>query len=274
MSVAACLLVVSIIGFKQNWFVGEVNSNNGVAQYFTSPGQTKQVTLIDGSQITLNSGSLVSIDFNEFRRQVSLERGEVYFDVTQDKSRPFTVNVGARAVTVIGTKFNLNRSLNDFTLAVTEGKVAVHLPGESLQENLPLLEKPELDKSELDKSATKTIELNSTEQHHFEAGWVATFSQKENKLAGLAPETLESYEDWRDGMISIDGEPLFEVVKELNRHSRKKIVIENADAVGLKMYGVLRTNNIKRTLVSIEKALPIKVIHHFDRIVITMDESS
>lgn len=265
LSVAASLLLVAIIYVSnQYWLTSGALKVAQVAQHFTPIGQTKTVELTDGSVITLNSGSLVSVDFDKFRRYITLERGEAYFDVVHDNKRPFTVNLGARSVTVLGTKFNLRRSLNEFTLAVTEGKVAVHLSGETLQENAPVLTAPK----------GEQIELKSPKQHHVKAGWVAKYNLEENKLAGHISDNVERYHDWRDGMIDIDGEPLFNVIKELNRYSRKKIMIEDPGVIDLKMYGVLRTDNINKTLVSIEKALPIKVVNDFDRIIITADKNN
>lgn len=264
LSIAASFLLFSIFVLNQYWFKSEALQVEQVSQHVTAIGQTKTINLSDGSILTLNSGSLISVDFDEFRRGITLQRGEVYFDVAHDKSRPFTVDLGARSVTVLGTKFNLRRSLNEFTLAVTEGKVAVHLPGENLQENVP----------ELVVAETKKVELNSFKQHHFKAGWVANFNLKENKLASLKTDKINRYQDWRDAMIDVNGEPLLNVVKELNRYSRKKIIIEDPNVIDLKMYGILRTNNVNKTLVSIETALPIKVTHHFDRITITSDKNN
>ena len=80
----------------------------------------------DGSNIQLNTNSLVTIDFNNEQRKLILVRGEAHFDVAKDKNRPFTVVVGEKSFTALGTIFNVQkRSNNTMELVVTEGKVLV-----------------------------------------------------------------------------------------------------------------------------------------------------
>jgi transmembrane sensor len=90
-----------------------------------SANETKEVTLPDGSVITLNKTSTIQYpeNFSKNNRQVILN-GEAYFEVTKGKGT-FTVNTGKTITTVLGTKFNIKaRTDNELTeLYVTEGKV-------------------------------------------------------------------------------------------------------------------------------------------------------
>lgn len=70
-------------------------------------GQIRQVTLSDGSEVMLNSGSSLSHSriFGWWSRSVELE-GEAFFAVTK-ASDPFQVNTFNSTVTVVGTQFNV-----------------------------------------------------------------------------------------------------------------------------------------------------------------------
>lgn len=82
-----------------------------------------KVKLGDGTITWLNAQSSISfpIGFDEIRK-VSL-KGEAFFDVKHDASRPFIVDAENSTVKVLGTKFNVKSSIEKTTTALLEGKV-------------------------------------------------------------------------------------------------------------------------------------------------------
>lgn len=89
-------------------------------------GSTYKITLPDGTRITLASGSELVYPIGGDKRDVTL-KGEALFDVTPDKSRPFTVDCGDDVeVTVLGTRFNISAySHKPLTVTVESGSVDV-----------------------------------------------------------------------------------------------------------------------------------------------------
>ncbi|WP_103663763.1 FecR family protein [Gracilimonas amylolytica] len=91
-------------------------------------GETATVSLPDGTEITLNSGSELTYSrfYNYLGRNVTLT-GEGYFDVYSDPEDPFTVTTANSVVKVLGTEFNLTdwgvSSGPKAKLAVAEGSV-------------------------------------------------------------------------------------------------------------------------------------------------------
>lgn len=75
----------------------------------TLPGQKSAITLKDGTVVWLNSGSSITYysDFNERIRLIHLE-GQAYFDVFQDKSKPFLVKCRDLRIEALGTSFDVN----------------------------------------------------------------------------------------------------------------------------------------------------------------------
>lgn len=115
----------------------------GTAAWYAVPvthraaaGERMEVSLPDGSRVTLNAGSTVRHrrDFSWLpgvpatARGVALE-GEAFFDVSP-AVRPFTVAAGAARVRVLGTRFNVRarEEGGEARVDVEEGRVEVADP--------------------------------------------------------------------------------------------------------------------------------------------------
>ncbi|MBO9572916.1 MAG: FecR family protein [Chitinophagaceae bacterium] len=75
----------------------------------TPRGGQYQLTLSDGTRVWLNAASSITYPttFTEKTREVSIT-GEAYFEVKQDKSKPFFVRTPKELISVLGTSFNVN----------------------------------------------------------------------------------------------------------------------------------------------------------------------
>lgn len=219
--------------------------------HFTRIGEQQTIELADGSGVTLNTGSQLLVDYGEEARRVLLERGEAYFKVAEDSERPFTVDLGSHAVTALGTAFNVRKDPERYQVAVLEGAVALHAVTDELPATLP------------------PVSVRGPGPRRVEAGWVAEFKSGQDELTAFQPESMERYRDWRGGMLSFSYEPLSQVVQELNRYSRKKILIEDASVMELSVVTAIRITDIDAALYGLEQVLPIKVTRYYDRIVIT-----
>lgn len=86
-----------------------------------SGNEVKIDTLADGSIITLNKNSSVSYP-NRFAgntREIRLSKGEAFFNVAHDKTKPFLIHVNDAVVRVVGTSFNIKIG-NDTTKVIVE----------------------------------------------------------------------------------------------------------------------------------------------------------
>lgn len=113
----------------------------GVWSLYTTTKQTSQIAsiqyqsidsiseyiLADSSQVTLNENSQLTItEFSETSRNVAL-KGNAYFDIARDESKPFRIDVGFITVEVLGTAFDIKEDTTNNTIqvSVTRGKVRV-----------------------------------------------------------------------------------------------------------------------------------------------------
>lgn len=95
----------------------------------TPNGGEYQIILPDGTKVWLNSASSLSfpVEFSEKDRKVNLLYGEAYFEVTQNKDKPFKVEVNGAEIRVLGTHFNVSAYADepDVTTTLLEGSVQI-----------------------------------------------------------------------------------------------------------------------------------------------------
>lgn len=82
-------------------------------------------TLDDGSRVTLSGNSQMEVIFYRHERHIQLKKGEAIFDVTKDPNRPFIVETDLAKVTVLGTRFAVNKLSKLVRISVDHGSVRV-----------------------------------------------------------------------------------------------------------------------------------------------------
>lgn len=162
----------------------------------TAPGQQREVTLADGTRVTLDGATSLEVQLGAHRRRVRLARGEAFFDVARDTSRPFTVSAPEGAVRVLGTAFDLERGQDRLELSVHHGKVRLTSQGPGLGLGRP------------------SVELTAGQRATVRSGALS-------KIRAFDP----AVEDWRAGWLETDGLSLDRLVERLNRHAIRPIVI-------------------------------------------------
>jgi len=95
----------------------------------TPRGGRFSLKLSDGTGVWLNAGSSITypVHFSATERMVETS-GEVYFEVSHDRARPFRVVCDGQTIEVLGTHFNVNsyRDEPSITTTLIEGRVKVY----------------------------------------------------------------------------------------------------------------------------------------------------
>lgn len=97
-------------------------------------GQIAHKTLDDGTRVTLSAKSDMEVTYYRHERRVLLREGEAIFEVTKDPDRPFIVETDTARVTVLGTRFAVNRLDQLVRVSVDHGTVKVEPKVENEQE--------------------------------------------------------------------------------------------------------------------------------------------
>ena len=233
---AVAVLVVAI-----GWSL--LRSEGYVAQtYHTATGQIHDVVLPDGSIVGLNTQTELEWVGSPNDRRVRLIRGEAYFQVVHDPSRPFRILLAHSQVQVLGTRFDVYQMANgDVRVSVVSGTVAV----EALDSG------PGAPSWSRRLTAGQQIEYSPV-------GLVADVHSI------VAPKVIR----WRQGMLETQGEPLEDFVSDLSRYTRERIVIADPRAATQKVGGAFSIHNIDNTLDRLSRIAPVTVTHEDGEVVL------
>jgi transmembrane sensor len=217
-AVLASTVMVAIVAAMVLWPRGDI-------EYVTRVGQLQNVTLDDGTQLTLNTNSKVRVRFSAQHRRIFLDRGEVVLAVAHDTSRPLEVIAGDVTSRAIGTKFSVRIHEDEEDTArvealVTEGRVLVlrqpHVLG------LPLGRQ----------AVTETLD----------AGEKVVIGRRGAEVSHVTARQAERQLMWMTGQIVLDGESLADVVREVNRYNERKLVILDPKIARVAVGGTFRTS--------------------------------
>lgn len=95
------------------------------ADFSSGTGEVRIVTLEDGSRVQLNANTALAKDFSGGQRRLTLLKGEAWFEVLPDPSRPFTVEAAGGKTTALGTSFDIATEKARTEITVTEHRVAI-----------------------------------------------------------------------------------------------------------------------------------------------------
>lgn len=109
-AVCSVLIFFSFLLFKfQNKVAPTSSENNLQSEIITKAGSRTRIQLPDGSSVWLNGGSKLvydNVNFGKNFREVTLI-GEGYFDVVENKEKPFIIHANKVNIKVLGTAFNV-----------------------------------------------------------------------------------------------------------------------------------------------------------------------
>jgi transmembrane sensor len=231
---AAAAIVVVALGF---WGINEQNAG----RYTTTVGKVIVVPLADGSHITLNTDTRIRVTQSAALRQVDLERGEAFFEVAHDKTRPFVVRVGSERIIAVGTQFSVRRESADAQIIVTEGQVRVESDAQAPNAAPQLLN----------------------------AGMVAQASNFGTLVQTHPVAQTEELLSWRRGLLVFHDATLTEAAAEFNRYNTHKIHIADAAIGDLRIAGTFRSNNADAFARLLERGYPLRAEVGHDEIVLT-----
>lgn len=209
-------------------------SEASVGQLQTGLADIRAMRLHDGSVLTLDTDSLVTFDLNGRERRIRLERGRVRFNV-HPEARPFSVVAGDRTITAQGTIFDVSLA-EDQTVDVTLLRGAVLL-------------RP------LGQPATM-----SGASSRLQIGYQATY-QADNilKVRRSARADFQASQ-WPTGLMSFEGVPLAEVIRQANRYALVKIYVSDPSLGERKFFGTLRMQDTRALAKVLAHAFSLKII--------------
>jgi transmembrane sensor len=218
----------------------------------TAVGQHRNVTLADGSIVTLNTNTIVETDLTRRVRQIYLRKGEAHFQVAHDRSRPFLVHAGDAVVRAVGTEFEVHlRTDQHVDVVVNEGRVEVQAAGPVLPPT----------------PGTRTKPASMTTVRALSAGEQLSTATADYAIVPVSSQQLSSELAWRDGAIVFDEALLSEAVSEIERYTDARIVVSDSRVAALRVGGRFRTDDLQGFLDGLQAALPVTIRRTADGLV-------
>lgn len=195
-------------------------------------GKRFNVTLSDGTEVYLNSGSTLKYPVNFLRegvRQVFL-KGEAFFEVSHIKENSFVVNAEGLDIKVYGTKFNVTNYPEDNSTQVVlvDGSVS-------------LLESNKI--------------VNNESEVFLKPGFMGIFNKIDSEISKEEVNTA-IYTSWMDGNLVFRNISFEKIIQKLGRHYNVVIINNNEK---------LKSENFNATIETEHESIE-QVFNYFNKV--------
>ena len=208
-------------------------SRLGAPDYITARGERLNLTLPDGTAVTMNTETAIDVAYEPDRRFVKLSDGQAFFDVAKDRNRPFVVQAGERTITALGTAFEVRLLDGRFKVLLVEGTIAV----------------------EDTNGVTAAGSAQAPEPVVMISGQELVAA--EGTVARIDKVDVQRELRWRDGFIEFQDETLAAAAAEFNRYATSLIVINDERVAALRVTGVFRTDRADHFVETMSELLPV-----------------
>ncbi|WP_036251089.1 FecR family protein [Methylobacter sp. BBA5.1] len=194
--------------------------------YVTGMGERRRIDLTDNSHIDLNTDTLVSVRISLLQRSVVLTQGEALFEVSHDRLRPFTVQVGDLHIRDVGTRFNVLKQPQGATVSVLEGEVELN-------------------------NGQDVVDV------HLSAGDESRYTEATG-LGRLQAVEADQLTAWLHGRLVFKRTPLREVALELERYHPVRFIFADPKLAEETLSGIFNSDDIDLFLHALEDILPLQ----------------
>ncbi len=232
--IAAVVILVFSLAFLSVRFL----SQNKVT---TQLAETVDISLPDGSKVTLNAGSQIRYksNFGESNRVLKL-RGEAYFDVERDTENPFIIELQNAEVKVLGTSFNVKayKGMEKVEVTVAEGKVSVYNKKQPQNSIIAI------------------------------AGEKAEYN-KQKKVVRKTDNPDRNFNAWKTRTIIFENDSLQQIVSTLSNVYHKTIVLDDPELKNCTLTTIFENEDLGTIFQVLESTLDIKIKEEADKIYIS-----
>jgi transmembrane sensor len=196
-------------------------------------GQVKSQRLEDGTLMTMNTGTDIEVTYYRDRRLVTLKRGEAIFEVSRDESRPFIIDSGKAKITVLGTRFAVNRLSKLVRVSVDHGTVKVE-----------------------PQNAERSTHTSALILHD---GEVAEVKHDNTKPSHSHHQASDAFA-FEKGMVIFEEADLDEIAETLSRYRKLPLVAEQPVSSKVHISSMLKTNAIETFINQMPELAPVRIV--------------
>jgi transmembrane sensor len=197
------------------------------ADYRTDIGERRQVAFADQTSVEMNTRTSLAVSGTGAERQIELIAGEIAVTTgpgLRPPSEPFVVVAGPGRTTAIHARFDLRHGGQSIAVVCLDGEVRVECQG-----NVAM--------------------LKASQQ-------VVYGTRGLNDIAVADGQVVEA---WRRGLLVFDNKPLSQVIPEINRYRRGRIVLINEEIGRLSLDATFRLDRIDEVVPKIADIFSLKI---------------
>lgn len=197
------------------------------AEYKTGVGERRDLTLADGSQLSINTSSAIDVAFDSAQRVILQRSGEILVQTATDGKpggRPFIVKTEQGSMQALGTRFIVRAEDQRTRLAVMEGAVRIR-------------------------------PTHTQATHIVKAGEQLEFG---DRAFGRTMPVPPGADQWTRGVLYAQEMRLADFVAELARY-RTGILHCEQSAANMLVSGAFQLKDTDRILEALEKTLPVRI---------------
>ncbi len=198
-----------------------------LADQRTATGEQRTLKLADGTLINLNTHSAIDVRFDEKRRVIVLQDGEILVETGHNDARPFFVQTRDGSLRALGTRFIVKREDDGTRLSVLQSAVAAQ---------------PEaLHQEQVFKEGQQVL-------------------MRRNSL-GPSLAVTPGTDAWTRGMLVVDNARLGDVVEELARYRTGYLGVDK-NVADLRITGSFPLHDTTLALNALLPTLPVQIEQH------------
>lgn len=248
--VAASFFIAISLSFAGSYlyFLSKTKTEVAFNEINVPKGSKSSIVLSDGTKIWLNSSTSLKYPekFESDSREVYLE-GEAFFDVSEDKEKPFYVRTSDLNIKVLGTSFNVKSYAKEGTIETTleSGSISIHKELEGKKTDVVL--KPN---QRLTLVKKKGIILVDDIKNHLEEN-ISTPVTPERKTEKIFLDKYvdtKLYTSWKDNKLVFNDETFESLAVKIERWYNVKIIIHGDKLKQLRFSGTFENETVEQAL--------------------------
>ncbi|WP_143348590.1 FecR family protein [Ensifer adhaerens] len=196
--------------------------NTLTADHATAVGEQKIVNLPDGSIATLDGGTAIDLDFSEKHRRLLLRTGAAMFEARAEPERPFVVAAATGTSATTGGSFAVELGPAEVSVDCLEGSISVE--------------------------CVNTVHLASSEAVRY----------SEHGVSDVTFSDAATTASWRRGFLTFRDRKVTDVVSDLNRHRKGRVVVADRAAGARRITGVFHLKRPEEILSHLESMLHLR----------------
>ncbi|PKP70013.1 MAG: hypothetical protein CVT83_03970 [Alphaproteobacteria bacterium HGW-Alphaproteobacteria-5] len=201
----------------------------------TPVGVQKDLRLADGSLLSLDADSAVTVSFTQDERRLRLDRGQARFEVAHDPHRRFVVHAGGLDVVALGTVFDV--SSDTWRQSVTLLRGSVQVTGS--------------------RAGDRPVTLTQG-QRVVDRGGSITIDRPD-------PDDIDA---WRKGILLFDDDPLAEAIVRMNRYAQRPLRLRGKALNDRRISGAYHASDAEAFARTVSALLAVPVVFEGDSIII------